>query len=463
MNPTSVCPEGFFDRPTLRDAVLGYDFDTVFRLVRTELSLTQEQLGLLVGLSQARISAVERGHHRIRDIAVVARVACALGIPAPLLGFSASTDPTESAENTAKAETTSGSLDRRDLLNVSIGLVLASSITSVLGHLRERLLVAGRPRVAQVGAADVASIEATTFELRKRDFRVGGGSVVLRSLVLSLLDAVKHLHASNCTAAVRSRLMVATADLALCAAWMHYDAGEHDTAGRLWTSALAWSRQSEHPQGADLMTRTLIQLAHQALHLGRPNDGLRFAHLARTVTSVHGPISIATESYLMAMLGWCHAVVGDDEPSLSALDEGEERFERADRSPPPPWSQHVSHSEMSGTRGLVLTLLARKDPRHAVAALPRLTAAVDGFGAEYERTRLMVLPVLAVAALRAGDIELAVGAGRQAVALTESISTVRVHGRLRALVTAAEAHASVPDVAELRADIRASVPLGGLA
>src|SRR5262249_39818359 len=78
-------PDGFYDTPELRVALAEYDFGLVFRAVRLAGALSQEELGLLVGLSQPRVSAVECGAHRLRDVALIARVARALGIPARLL------------------------------------------------------------------------------------------------------------------------------------------------------------------------------------------------------------------------------------------------------------------------------------------------------------------------------------------------------------------------------------------
>jgi transcriptional regulator with XRE-family HTH domain len=440
--------DGLYARPEIKEAVAQYDFGKLFRLLRAELSLTQEQLGLLVGLSQARVSAVERGHHRIRDIAVVVRIAQALSIPAALLGFS------RQAEHVEEVEAVAATLSRRDLLNTSIGLVLAAPLSSALEHLSERLVVVGRPEVTHVGSADVASVESLTLELRKRCFRVGGGSIVQRLVVMALLHAVRDMHAGRCTADLRARLMIATADLAMCAAWMHYDAGDHNTAGRLWMLTLSYARQSEHPLSPDLTAWVLIQMAHQALHLGHPDDALRFVNLAQTTASLSRPVSVATESHMTGTLGWCHAALGNSRPSLRALDEGDELFDNTDRlRTPGPWSQHASRSEMTGKRGLALTLLARNDQRHAAEALPKLIAAADGFGTDQERTRLMVLPVLAVAALRAGDIGQAIHAGHQAIELAGKVSTVRVYPRMRALIAASESHTRDADLSDLRHEL----------
>ena len=79
--------ETFYQQDVLREALAVHDFAPVFRAVRADCGLTQEELGSMIGLSQARGSAVEAGRHRLRDIGVVIRIAKALAIPARLLGF----------------------------------------------------------------------------------------------------------------------------------------------------------------------------------------------------------------------------------------------------------------------------------------------------------------------------------------------------------------------------------------
>lgn len=53
-------PDGFYDTPGMRNALAAYDFGPVFRAVRLQAALSQEELGFLVGLNQSRVSAVER-------------------------------------------------------------------------------------------------------------------------------------------------------------------------------------------------------------------------------------------------------------------------------------------------------------------------------------------------------------------------------------------------------------------
>jgi transcriptional regulator with XRE-family HTH domain len=81
-------PAGFYANPDVVAALADYEFGRFFRIVRTDLRMTQEQFGLLVGLAQSRICKIENGV-RLRDIESVARVASVLGTPPDLLGFTA--------------------------------------------------------------------------------------------------------------------------------------------------------------------------------------------------------------------------------------------------------------------------------------------------------------------------------------------------------------------------------------
>ncbi|TVT25757.1 helix-turn-helix transcriptional regulator [Amycolatopsis rhizosphaerae] len=54
-------PDRFYEDPEVRAALARYDFGAVFTAVREQTGLSQLQLADLLGLSQSRISAVERG------------------------------------------------------------------------------------------------------------------------------------------------------------------------------------------------------------------------------------------------------------------------------------------------------------------------------------------------------------------------------------------------------------------
>lgn len=59
--------------PIHTQALTTYDFGTLFKTDRAQAGLTQTALGDLVELDQPRVSSIERGEHRLRDIATSCR------------------------------------------------------------------------------------------------------------------------------------------------------------------------------------------------------------------------------------------------------------------------------------------------------------------------------------------------------------------------------------------------------
>src|SRR5207244_2025946 len=118
--------------------------------------------------SQSRVSAVERGKHRLRDVAMIARIAAALGIPAPLLGF------TRSPAGNVHGEEVSW-VDRRDFFSAVAAITLGVGLHPELDRLEALLPIpSDLPSPRHIGAADVDAIEETTTAFRKSDYRHGG-------------------------------------------------------------------------------------------------------------------------------------------------------------------------------------------------------------------------------------------------------------------------------------------------
>src|SRR5262249_14947380 len=134
----------------------------------------------------------------------------------------------------------------------------------------------------RVGLADVDRIEATSRAFRDWDNRWGGG--LSRAAVIAQLQwVIATGRSAVCDSQeVRDRLLVATADLASVAAWTSYDIEHHDDARRLWMMALDAAKEADN---VDLVGSILRQLAHQALHLDRPDEGLRLVRLAYATTA----------------------------------------------------------------------------------------------------------------------------------------------------------------------------------
>lgn len=440
-------PDGFYDTPAMRNALASYNFGPVFRAVRRQANLSQEELGFLTELHQPRVSAVERGEHQLRDVGVVARIAAALGIPAPLLGFHSSPAGSVNGQEVSW-------VDRRDFLSAVASITLGVGVHPELERLESLLPVrSDPPPPRRIGAADVEVIRETTDAFRLTDYRHGGG--LSRAAAVAQLGYVLKLQDAQCPDPVRADLLLATADLAMTAAWMTYDVEQHEAARRLWMIALDTARQADHPRSADLTVILLLDLAHQALHLGRPDEGLRLVQLGAATATTRGfPVSASTRSYIAATLAWCHASLGDAEACERSLGEAQQFYTDADPATAPPWAAHVNPAELAAQHGHSFYLLAQTNRQYAPTAAHHLRMAVDGFGSTYARSRAVNLPGLAGSYFYLGEVDSAVVTGHEAVTEISTLSSKRAYARLRPLAEATAPFKHDSAVVELRERIR---------
>ena len=118
-----------------------HDFGAVFREVRSYRGgMSQEELALLVGLSQHTVSTVEKDLRRLDKFARVVRVITALGIPAAALHFART--PPFGVEAGTVGWMDRG--DRRDFHEAPAATALGIGATLELDRLRALLPVIGR-------------------------------------------------------------------------------------------------------------------------------------------------------------------------------------------------------------------------------------------------------------------------------------------------------------------------------
>jgi DNA-binding XRE family transcriptional regulator len=431
-------------------ALADYDFGSVFRQVRAATGWPQHTLGELVGLEQHRVSAIERGARRLRDVALVAQVATGLCIPPALLGFGGCATIVDPVGGVGRKWVSW--VDRRDFVQQVAALALGVAGAAALDVDRLTALVpphADPTGTRYVGAADVAVIEQATAAFSGQDFATGSGPV--RDLAVGHLRSVLPLLGARMTPGeVRPRLHLAVARLATQAGWMSFEVNQHDAARRLWMITLDVARDSDHPLGTDQTVFVLYDLALQAVELGRPDEALRLAHLGHTAAVGAHPVSAATMSCLANIQARAHAVQGDSTACDRALRQASEHFTDIDPTRNP--RAFLDETMLTGYQGDAHYELAvaNRDPRTAGRAVPLLRQAVDHYGADYARPRALDLTRLAGAHAIAGDIDTAVDIGHQAVDAVTALSSPRANDRLRALDTSLESLHTSTGVAELR-------------
>lgn len=301
----------------------------------------------------------------------------------------------------------------------------------------------------RIGAADVGRIEAATSAFRDWDNRWGGG--LSRTAVIAQFQWVAAVASRSVCASqkVRGRLLTALADLAGVAAFLSYDMNRHAQARGLWMVGLDAASEAGN---VDLVGTTLRQLAHQCLHLNRPDDALRLVRLAYAMTLNPGyPVSELAFAEIAAYEGWCFAAAGKRQPCHRALGRAQEHFANAEGEAVPPWLSHLDVAELTALRGHSYHVLAGRVPEVVGEARRLLRQAVAGRDNAYARSRTLNLIALAGTFFQAGDdLDEGVAVGSQALESADSLASPRAMDRLRSLRASTVPYAGVPSVARFQ-------------
>ncbi len=261
----------------------------------------------------------------------------------------------------------------------------------------------------QVGVADVDAIENTTEVLRRCD------CALARVATIAHLRSVLRLRKAAATPAIRLRLDIASADLAV---------------------------------------NVLLDMAQQFLHFSRPDEALRLAGCGLAVeNNSPGAVFDVTRSYLASVQSWSYAMRGETIACERAVGRAGQHFAVVDPGTAPPWAAYVSTAQLAVVQGHAWYLLSATQPDAAARAVPLLTAATSAFGDDYARGRAINLGSLASSHARVGDIDTAVSVGRHALEAICQTSSRRAYQRLRILDDCLAVHQTT-DVADLRHDIQ---------
>ncbi|MGH3813173.1 MAG: hypothetical protein ACRDUV_12050 [Pseudonocardiaceae bacterium] len=343
-------------------------------------------------------------------------------------------------------------MDRRDFVQhvAALALGTAGATGLDLDRLTALLPHADPTGIRHVGVADVETIEHATAAFVRQDFATGSGPI--RDVAVAQLRSVLPLLGAQVTPEVRPRLYLATARLAMQAGWMSFEVNQHEAARRLWMIGLDVARDSEDPRGSDLTVYLLYDMALQAVHLGRPDEALRLVQLGHAAAVGIHPVSPATLGCLASIQARAHAARGNAAGCDHALGQAVELFSTIDLATTPPWGAHASEVGMSGFHGAAHYTLATAggDLGAAGRAVSLLRHAVDCCGPDYARLRALYLADLAGAHALAGDTDIAITIGHQAVDAVTALWSPRAYDRLRVLNTALEPLHTSPGVAELR-------------
>ena len=445
-----MVPPGFWYSARMLDAFESRHMGRVILAYRTHpfhaRPLSQLRVSEWLDLTQAQLSRIETSADGPADLGKLIRYAQLFGMPPDLLWFKLPQDRTAMplaravppGGDSRPAVGEDGPVDRRNFMTASAGAGLASVAAPALGLLAS-LGHAAVP--AEVRQSDIDQVRASTRQFTTWDHSYGGG--VVREAVTAQLRWSAELLEAECPKGLRAELFAAVGALSGVCGFMAFDAYAHDDARRMFTFGLACA---EGAGDWHLRAKLLSNLARQAIWCGDPDAGLTHTELAL----VRADRLTATE---LAMLRTAQAralgKLGRIQETLTVVGQADDAFAQARPGDDPPWMAYYDQAQHYGDTAHALFDLAIHDVPDTEAA-KRLSAAVEGHGDAYARSRAISGTKLASLLMATGDPREASAAGHCAMDDAGRLRSRRAADDLRELRRLAGRHADLPEVTRLR-------------
>ena len=410
---------------------------------RKALGLTQEALAREVGVERTTVARWEAGAttpglwvHRPLSEALQVPV----GSLAGLLGSGWSTRPASREKLPDEEERA----EARRLLSHAAEVTLDpdSGIANSWGEPVDQV---SAPAPQRIGLTDVEHVITLTSAMRGIDYAHGGGAC--RDAVAAQSRWAEQLLAADYSAEVRTRLLVALADLHNLAGWASFDVGMYSTARGHFARAVEQAREAEDDS---LTANVLYRMGRLHLHRGLHREALRFFQLGQVFARSTG--CGVTAAMLSANEAWAYAYL-DDKPQMTrSLQAAHEEFANADTTAAASWVAFFGASDLDAMSGITLTSLPNPTETDMTQAVEHLDACVDARGPAMARSLTFELTSLSVARLRIGDRERAIEIGRAALRNASGVRSVRTIDRLEPLQSEA-AESDFGDAKDLAHDI----------
>ncbi|WP_148083895.1 hypothetical protein [Streptomyces sp. 840.1] len=232
--------------------------------------------------------------------------------------------------------------------------------------------------------------------------------------------------------------------------WFSYDAGLQAKARQYFSEALNAAMLT----GDDVLaSRTLSNMARQAVDLDKGREAIRFARLAQTHAGLwRAPTRVTALLAIREAQG--HARVGDAFNCESAIKRAWKEWERGSGDRDPDWTTFLNQAELVCLEGM-----CRLDLGQTARAQQLLAKSEKLQDVAHSRNRGMCLGRLATAAIGAGDIDHSVDAAREAIALirTAGMSSARAVQQLKIVHDGLAPQHRARGVGDLLEEIRAVV------
>ncbi|MFD4634842.1 helix-turn-helix domain-containing protein [Streptomyces sp. NPDC058284] len=465
-NPDPVCgvcsripsdlrvPDRAWRDECVQQALAGWDFGELLRLLRRRSGLTQVNVRALTGLTQSHISDLENGRKQISGRDAIIDLLNGLGLPADLRillltpfneraqGLTSGTlDPampwTATRMVTSLEVAVGGPMKRRSVLTAVSGAAISQYILQSAIAPTEALateLHDGTPLTPPL----LASLQATTDELRQLDASSGSGKLAhtAKQHLRVLLGLLK---TGTYNESLGRHLAAVTADTAIQTGWYTFDGGQHAAASELFLGAL----RAAHASGdSRLRAGALSFIAIHGYSVGDPRDAVTAARTARQ--SIRDQDAPALHAMLLTRQARGHARLREERHALTALEEAEELCARGSGEDDPHWLYWMNRGEILGQRASCYLELGR--PAEAAQAFATARGVLSR---EEVRTRAQFLSRAATAQMRAGDADAGCLTGQEVLSLVDGIRSARLDEHLQVMLLEAQQHRNAGPVKPL--------------
>jgi hypothetical protein len=353
--------------------------------------------------------------------------------------LNASTDADLGFWPTRRGNTTSSGAQTMLVVDYSGAVDIGMGPTDFLAR-----ITAETPVPQRIGWSEVESVRATTRAVAMSENLHGGGlSAEAGISQLRWSGRLLEVTASN---DVRRAMFEAVGNLSSVVAFSAFDIADHPTADQCFQFAL-WCAD----QGGSwaLRANTLAEMSRKAVYLGAIDKALSLIEFAQVRSD---RVSATAQAMMSAIRARLLALLGRHDEARAEVDRADTRFADRDPAADPPWLCYYDEAEHHGSTGRALIPVAREMNSVELAA-PRLEAAIRLHNAAYPRSRTFSRTRLASLMMASGDPHEAIPIGRQALIDATPLRSKRIVSELHGLARAAEQHALIGDVAELRHDI----------
>lgn len=297
-------------------------------------------------------------------------------------------------------------------------------------------------RPVQIHSSDLDQIREAAHVFTGWDHNYGGTAT--RGAVIGQLHWAARLLEAPCPPSLREQAFAAVAQLFMVGGFMAFDAYAHDDARRAFAFA---TECAEEAGDWHLRAKICSHRARQSIWCGRPDEGLTYAELGLVRTE---RLSALEQAMLHTARARAYAKMGRCPAALTAVGNADDAFVSEAPTPAPAWMSYYDAAQHAGDTGHALWDLAVAGAHPARPAVDRLSAAVDGHGDVYARSRAISGVKLASLLLHVREVEHGVSAADRALDDVGRVRSRRAEDDLRELHDTAGHVAPVRDVGELR-------------